>query len=460
MIKQSQGVDAIASAYRFASYWLDPARRVLIADGAEVALSENIFQLLLLFVESNGSVVSKRAIADRVWAGQRVSKANLHQHVFMLRQILKERGREHAFILTIPRSGYRFVPQVRAVDRESIPHVPPFMSRRTPETSPHALTYYCNGCIDLDQSAPEALERAAESFRLAIEVDSSYAPAHMALARTYAALGIVSRMAPSIAYTHMQAHVRRAATLGIGAVELAEAEAEAAFYFEWDFVRGRQRLFEAARAGSASPMIRGDVVRYLLCVGDVTSAINEVHAAIEQFPQVSAFRLLLGRALMSAGHYDHAAAVFAIVERYHPHHDTARTYLAACRMALDEPSSALSLMNARAEVTEADLPLIARLHAALGNGGEALASYEALLQASSARFVSAYDRALVECALERSDDALASLRRAFRERDPRVLFMRGSDAARWFAPLVNAPEYQNLLTRLPTGTEGVAIRSA
>ncbi|HEV7179341.1 MAG TPA: winged helix-turn-helix domain-containing protein [Candidatus Baltobacteraceae bacterium] len=449
------------TVFSFSSMWLDPVRRILLTSDGEVILSENVFRLLILFLESGGEVVSKRAIAERVWPDHRVSKANLHQHVFMLRQLLGEGGREHSFLVTIPRIGYRFVPRPAVLPRSAMPGARRHLLNRQAETPSAALTHYSNGCADLDQSTPDGLRSAAESFRSAIEADASYARAHIALARAYAALGIASHISAESACAHARSNAARAAALGINAAELAAAEAEIAFFFDWDFVRGRERLFDAVSGGGTSIAIRSDLIRYLVCSGDIESALSEVRATVEQFPQVSTFRVQLGNVLMRNGDYAEAAEVFQALDLRHPNHHLACRHLAACFLAMDKPALAFSTLTGRArEITERDVPLLVRIYCETGAVYEASALYKNVWNSRSSRYVSNYDLALMEAALGRSEQALESLSAAFRERDPRVLLMRGKDTALWFAAVGGTTAYANLLERLPLDPDLVTTRSA
>ncbi len=95
--------------YRFSTFVLSPARRVLLHAGREVPLIPRYFDLLVLLVERRGEAVTRREIFDRVWSDVVVSDGALSQAVRSLRRALGDDPRQPVFIRTVSRHGYRFV---------------------------------------------------------------------------------------------------------------------------------------------------------------------------------------------------------------------------------------------------------------------------------------------------------------------------------------------------------------
>ncbi len=95
--------------FAFGPFVLDGARRVLMRDGAAVALRPTVFDTLLYLVEHPGRVVTKEELFDAVWPGKVVEESNISQTIFMLRHAL---GQTHG-IMTAPGQGYRFTQEVK-----------------------------------------------------------------------------------------------------------------------------------------------------------------------------------------------------------------------------------------------------------------------------------------------------------------------------------------------------------
>ena len=105
--------------YEFDDYKIDARRRILFKNGERVRLSSRIFDLLLVLVENEGRVLEHDELLERVWQGMFVEQSNLKKSVSALRQILGESPTESLYIKTIPRRGYSFVADVRAIPEET-----------------------------------------------------------------------------------------------------------------------------------------------------------------------------------------------------------------------------------------------------------------------------------------------------------------------------------------------------
>ncbi|HEY1430117.1 MAG TPA: winged helix-turn-helix domain-containing protein [Stellaceae bacterium] len=81
-------------------------RRQLLADGVPVELGTRAFDLLLVLLEADGSLVTKEELMSRVWPGIVVSEENVKLQVSVLRKAL---GADRDVIHTEFGRGYRFV---------------------------------------------------------------------------------------------------------------------------------------------------------------------------------------------------------------------------------------------------------------------------------------------------------------------------------------------------------------
>ncbi len=104
-------------SYRFGEFRIDTGSRELIgADGAAIALTGKAFDVLVYLVERRGQLVAKDELLAQVWAGRVVEDNNLTQAISTLRKALGTGARDHRYILTEARRGYRFVAELRADD--------------------------------------------------------------------------------------------------------------------------------------------------------------------------------------------------------------------------------------------------------------------------------------------------------------------------------------------------------
>lgn len=102
--------------YEFGPFTLDPAERVLTREGRPVPLTPKAFDLLVVLVENGGHLLGKKDLMEAVWPDSFVEEGNLTFTVSSLRKALGEDRKEPQYIETVPRSGYRFVADVRVLE--------------------------------------------------------------------------------------------------------------------------------------------------------------------------------------------------------------------------------------------------------------------------------------------------------------------------------------------------------
>jgi len=83
----------------------------LVADGVAIELGTRAFDLLLVLLEADGSLVTKDQLFSRVWPGIVVAEENLKVQISALRKAL---GEDRDFIRTEFGRGYRFTAAVRS----------------------------------------------------------------------------------------------------------------------------------------------------------------------------------------------------------------------------------------------------------------------------------------------------------------------------------------------------------
>jgi DNA-binding winged helix-turn-helix (wHTH) protein len=105
--------------YEFDRFRIDTKRRLLMRDGAPIAIKAKALDTLVLLVQHAGRLLEKEELMNRLWPDTAVEEANLTQNVFEIRKALGEVPGEQRFIATVARRGYRFVAEVRAIGDEA-----------------------------------------------------------------------------------------------------------------------------------------------------------------------------------------------------------------------------------------------------------------------------------------------------------------------------------------------------
>src|SRR5688500_18186496 len=112
-------------AYEFGPYRLEASTRRLARGDELVPLTPKAFDILLALVERRDRVVDKTELMKIVWPDSFVEEANLSQTIFVLRKTLGDAADGGQYIETVPRRGYRFVADVRAIAAAKQTVVPP-----------------------------------------------------------------------------------------------------------------------------------------------------------------------------------------------------------------------------------------------------------------------------------------------------------------------------------------------
>src|ERR1700694_5750042 len=108
-----------ANCYLFGEFRLDARSRVLFRSAEMVALYPKAIDVLLFLVESHGNVATREQLLARVWPDTFVEESTLTRSISVLRKALGDTPEGHAFILTVPKRGYRFVAVVREEPADS-----------------------------------------------------------------------------------------------------------------------------------------------------------------------------------------------------------------------------------------------------------------------------------------------------------------------------------------------------
>jgi DNA-binding winged helix-turn-helix (wHTH) protein/Tfp pilus assembly protein PilF len=192
--------------YAFGPFVFDTQQRVLTREGVPVPLAPKTSELLLLLVLSHGRLVEKESLVAALWPDSFVEEGNLNQNVFVLRKALGEGN----YIETVPRRGYRFTAEVRAVETVRPAHsdrrrllglaavaigtiaiaaaFTAWRTRTPSEDSAAAVAAreaYLKGRHHWNRRTVPDMRRAADYFRAAVENDPQFALAWAGLADTY-----------------------------------------------------------------------------------------------------------------------------------------------------------------------------------------------------------------------------------------------------------------------------------
>jgi eukaryotic-like serine/threonine-protein kinase len=109
-------VERSSQGFRFGPVTLIPAERLVLKDGRPVPLTPKAFDLLAFMAAHPGRLLTKDELMQAVWPDAIVEESNLSYNVFAIRKALGEGEDTERYVETVPKRGYRFLPQVVPVD--------------------------------------------------------------------------------------------------------------------------------------------------------------------------------------------------------------------------------------------------------------------------------------------------------------------------------------------------------
>ena len=312
----------------FGRYAFRRETRQLLRNGEPVVLNGKAFDLLAIFLESRGRVLTREELYDQLWGDRVVEEANLSQTIYLLRRTLDPDGDGRTFIETIPRVGYRFVHPLRA-------EVTPRPGRPGLVVAAIAL---CAVVLAVSPwLAAERHSRISSAARDANELGEYHlalrTPDHLSYALAY--FKAAERAAPSDALAYAQA----AAAYAL----LAEFQADGSPH--------QQMLVAQAGASSADALARdADFSRALAVRGfiayrfnnDRDAAARDLRRAVAADPSDAEAYLWQGVLFMTEGDVTAATGDFQTAHRLAPTSEVYMRWLARAYVFEEKPEQAIA----------------------------------------------------------------------------------------------------------------------
>jgi DNA-binding winged helix-turn-helix (wHTH) protein/Flp pilus assembly protein TadD len=435
--------------YAFGSFRFDSVREVLLHGSSVVPLPGRLAKLLLLLIHANGSVIDKETIASHVWPDNVVSDGNLSQHMYMLRQLLDERAKDRAYVVTVRGKGYRFVAPVTVVAP-----TPPYVALETGEESEdeilrgsaEAFHHYCRGSYLLEKRTASALAAAAEQFEAVLRLENAHVPALIGLARAHALMAEYWYVPGSYTFPKAKAAIVRALEIAPSSAEARATLANILLFCDWNWAEAEREIETAVRLRTRSTSVYTDAAWFYMCKGAGEKPLREMQRALLVEPSSPSLQLFMARMFLHSGDYRRAIDAFSNLIENGPDFSIARRHRAQAFILNRQPAEALAdlllLPQDRAEDIALRLPLLGRAYADCGERERAEGIYATLLELARTEYIAEFNLATIAVGLGRLDEALAHLERGLRKREPAMLMLRSLP---WFEPIAQRARFTDLL---------------
>lgn len=402
---------------RFGVFQVDLDARDLYRRGLRVKLQQKPFQILELLLERPGELVTRKEIADRLWPGTYVNfERSLNTAVNALRQALGDSPRNSRFVETRPGLGYRFIAAVEQVSTRarSAP------AANNSQVNIAAYQDYLKGRHFADKMSPDSLRFSVAYYESALAADPRYAPALAGMAETYLVAALLGTMPPGEA-------LARAGECAKAALQiddmLAESHASLGAVMQlqdWNWAGAEAQYLKARDLNPNSAPARQWYADYLCAMGRMDEALSEIRRAQELQPLSLTINMKLAWTQFLARDFEGAREQSWKTLAIEPGFAPAQHTLGLAYEHLGEyEEAAIELRNAY--VCSGGHPIAAaalgHVYANAGKEQDARKILGELRELSATRPVSPYWTSLIHAALGDTATALSELANGIRMRD-------------------------------------------
>ena len=256
------------------------------------------------------------------------------------------------------------------------------LARASP-VDPEAYEAYLKGEFHLERFTREDFDTALEYYERALAIDSTYAPAHLGVARVWSYRAQASAMTgvtAAEARKHWEPALERALALDSTLAEAHAHRAATLVWAEWRFQEGLEQFQRALELNPGLARPRMSYSHLLTILGDWEEARRQAERALETDPLNPFIQGLYGVHLTLTRRHEEAIAVLEEMYRKYPGAGFGRAPLIASYEQTGRYRDALRVQKERYRL-RGDSSIVAILERGDREGGSGRAGYrEALLR--------------------------------------------------------------------------------
>ena len=319
---------------------------------------------------------------------------------------------------------------------------------KTYTANAEAYQLYLQGRYHVLKLTLSEVQTGISYFQQAIAIDPSYALAYVGLADAYRS-ALVGDMSPTELLPKAKAAAQKAIEIDD---TLADAHAELGFiifWYDWDWTAAENQYKQALELDPNGADTHLFYAHLLSNTGRHAEALAEVKRARELDPLNLRTNALEGQFLIHAGRADEALArlqkTFEMAPNYYFAHFFASSAYIEKGMFPEAIAEAQKAREFSGPTNSHPMGFLGYALAKSGKQAEARAVLAELLKASSERYVSLYNIALIYNGLGDREQAIAWLERGYEQRDQKMTFLKVEP--KW-NNLRDDPRFQDLLRRV------------
>jgi serine/threonine protein kinase/tetratricopeptide (TPR) repeat protein len=321
---------------------------------------------------------------------------------------------------------------------------------KKPTENMQAYNLYLQGRWFWNRRTREGMRKAIECYKRAIEEDPRYTLAYSGIADSYCILGIWSFLAPEEAFPKAEAAAMKAIELDDMLAEAHASLASVRASYGWDWPEAEKEFKRALELNPNYAMARlwyGAL--YLMPMGQLEQAMNEVKRALELDPLSPIINYCIGDLLYTSRMYGQAIEAFQRVLTLDPNFPPAYYRLTWTYIKKEMYDEAFRELERTYRLWEYDeervIKLIRVAYAESGFKAAVKKAFDVLSEESKTMYWPLVDKAKYCVLLERDNEAIESLEKAYVQCDPGLNYIKVDPC---FDGLHSDPRFKALMKKM------------
>lgn len=355
------------------------------------------------------------------------------QRVRITAQLIRVEDETHLWAQTYERDGESYLSLQGALGQAIAEQIRIKLTReqkdglmRRKTTSPDAFDTYLRGRFYWNHRTREMIGKAIEQFEEALAADPHYSLAWAGLGDAYAILPITSDVPSNECFSKALAAAQKAIRSDDRSAEAHSALGTCKFWMEWDWAGAQHELRRAIELNPSYALAHLNYANVLSNSCDHVAADREISLARALDPLSPHVYTISGQLLFQAGRYREAAIHLERALALNPKAWIAHIVLARIDIETAKFEDAIARLQQAFEFSSGNtepLSLKAYAHAKSGQREQAERIAATLLEIAQHRYVPPYNLALIFAGLGDAASAINWLRRAYEQRDVRMVFL-------------------------------------
>jgi serine/threonine protein kinase/tetratricopeptide (TPR) repeat protein len=314
--------------------------------------------------------------------------------------------------------------------------------------NPEAHEAYLKGRYYWNKRTEEALKKSIEYFQQAIDKDSNYGLAYAGLADSYSTLQGFGLLSPKEAMPRAEEAAKRALEIDETLAEARVSLAVVRFWYSWDAPAAESDFKRAIELNPSLANAHSRYGEFLIFRGRFPEATVEIRQAQALDPFSLIINSMVGYTTYYSRQYDQAIAELLKAVEMDTNFFLAHRYLARAYTGTGKYNEAISEFGKAVTLSDENPRVVAELgyaYAVSKDKSRAQKVLNDLQKLSKRKYVPPYSIALIYAGLGERDQAFRWLEKSYAERSGRMVELRADPM---LDNLRSDPRFQDLLRRV------------